>query len=164
MTTIGSESADNSSGEKTKDTKNESGEQMEFKDAWMFRPCEIYEDEYRECKCIQQRFHQYFIFGEKTDCTQWKTDMNNCLLWRKHKSAKAYEALVESERKRRYDRLRGHYQNDIWERRTHPPENWNAPLPQWAAERLENTYLEQRKQLLEEQNVRLSESSLCIIL
>ncbi|EGI70196.1 hypothetical protein G5I_00954 [Acromyrmex echinatior] len=51
------------------------------------------------------------------------------------------DALIKSEKQRRYNRLHAHYQNDVWEKRTKPPENWNTPLPEWMQKEFENSYL-----------------------
>lgn len=40
-------------------------------------------------------------------------------------------AVIESEKNRRNDRLRGHYSNTVWEKRDSPPEDWNKELPEW---------------------------------
>jgi len=50
----------------------------------------VYKDEYDDCTSIKARFHQYFIFGETLDCSQWKTDYHNCYQWQKNKSEEAY--------------------------------------------------------------------------
>ncbi|KAJ8966451.1 hypothetical protein NQ317_003197 [Molorchus minor] len=34
-----------------------------------------------------------------------------------------------------------HYQNDIWEKRKSPPEDWNKPLPEYLQKEYENSYL-----------------------
>lgn len=110
--------------------------------AWMIRPCEMYKEEHKECRSIRGRFHQYFVFGELLDCTQWKIDYDNCYLWNKYNNEKAYEDLVNSEKTRRFNRLKGHYSNNVWEKRTtRPPENWNAPLPDWIEEKNKYSYL-----------------------
>lgn len=49
--------------------------------------------------------------------------------------------LIESEKKRRFQRLQAHYSNDVWQKRDKPPENWNAPLPKWLDEKSQNSYL-----------------------
>ncbi|XP_076245456.1 uncharacterized protein LOC143185989, partial [Calliopsis andreniformis] len=108
---------------------------------WMLRPCEVYKEEYDDCKSIRARFHQYFIFGKTIDCMQWKTDYHNCYLWDKYKSKKALEALINSEKKRRLERLQAHCRNNVWEKRDAPPENWNAPLPKWLEDKYEHSYL-----------------------
>ena len=125
---------------KTTETGSEPEDQS-HKDNWMVRPCEIYKEEYDDCKSIRARFHQYFVFGKTIDCTQWKEDYENCYLWDKYKSNIAYEKLISSEKKHRMERLEGHYRNNVWQRRDKPPENWNAPLPEEIAKKYENTYL-----------------------
>lgn len=49
--------------------------------------------------------------------------------------------LVKSETNRRLTRLRAHYNNDVWEKRKEPPEDWNKPLPDYLQKEYENTYL-----------------------
>ena len=41
-----------------------------------------YEDEYYNCKSIRDRFQQYFVHGEVSDCTSWKRDFDNCLKYK----------------------------------------------------------------------------------
>ncbi|XP_029161594.1 UPF0545 protein C22orf39 homolog [Nylanderia fulva] len=122
------------------------------KDEWMVRPCMIYKAEYDDCTSIRARFHQYFVFGKTIDCSQWKTDYTNCYEWEKHKSEKAYKELIMSEKQRRIDRLHAHYQNDVWEKREKPPENWNAPLPEWMQKEFKNSYLHIRSEELKQGN------------
>lgn len=38
--------------------------------------------------------------------------------------------MIESEKERRNERLRGHYNNNVWEKRDTPPDDWNKPLPE----------------------------------
>jgi len=117
---------------------------------WMIRPCMVYKDEYDECCSVKARFHQYFIFGKSLDCNQWKTDYHNCYQWQKHKSEEAYDELIKSEKERRIQRLRSHLQNDVWEKREKPPENWNDPLPEWMQKEFENSYLHIRNKEMKE--------------
>lgn len=58
----------------------------------------------------------------------------------------AQNELIESEKRRRLERLLPHVQNDVWERRERPPEDWNAPLPEWMQKQFENTYLQIRSE------------------
>lgn len=51
------------------------------------------------------------------------------------------DKLIESEKNHRKERLLPHYQNDVWERRQKPPENWNVPLPEWMQEEFKNSFL-----------------------
>ncbi|XP_072761850.1 synaptic plasticity regulator PANTS [Anoplolepis gracilipes] len=139
-------------------------EKVNHEDRWMVRPCMIYKAEYDDCSSIRARFNQYFIFGETLDCSQWKADYVNCYEWEKNKSEKAYEQLIASEKQRRKERLRAHYENDVWEKRQRPPENWNAPLPEWMRKEFENSYLHIRNQEMK-QNKEISQlDSRCTIL
>ncbi|XP_003702554.1 synaptic plasticity regulator PANTS [Megachile rotundata] len=120
-----------------------------YKDQWMIRPCSFYKSEYNDCSCMQARFHQYFVYGEYLDCTQWKIDYDNCYAWEKYKSKEAYDELIKSEKQHRVERLQGHYNNDVWERREGRPENWNCPLPDWLQERAKTSYLTVAKEKLQ---------------
>ncbi|KYN04986.1 PREDICTED: UPF0545 protein C22orf39 homolog [Cyphomyrmex costatus] len=131
---------------------------------WMIRPCMMYKDEYDDCTSIKARFHQYFIFGKTVDCDQWKIDYRNCYQWEKHKSEEAYDSLIKSEKQRRHNRLHAHYQNDIWERREKPPENWNTSLPEWMQKEFENSYLHIRSKEMKEGIETSSLDTRCIIL
>lgn len=135
---------------------------------WMIRPCGMYKEEYNDCKCMKARFHQYYIFGEFLDCTQWKIDYDNCYLWQKYKNKEALDELIKSEKTRRMERLRNHYNNNVWERRDKPPENWDAPLPDWLQEKHKNSYLHHAKKKLERELENRQEydnnSSSCILM
>ncbi|XP_013194924.2 UPF0545 protein C22orf39 homolog [Amyelois transitella] len=112
-----------------------------LEDKWMIRECDLYKDEYKECTSFRGRFQQYFVFGETLDCNQWKKDYNNCCKWEDGKDLKAAEALINSERARRLERLKAHYRNNVWKKRDGPPPDWDKPLPEWLVKRDENTYL-----------------------
>ncbi|RZC34086.1 UPF0545 protein C22orf39 -like [Asbolus verrucosus] len=49
--------------------------------------------------------------------------------------------LIQSEKKRRRERLQGHYGNTVWSQRKTPPENWNTPLPEHIQKEYEASYL-----------------------
>ncbi|XP_066146253.1 synaptic plasticity regulator PANTS [Euwallacea fornicatus] len=112
------------------------------KDDWMIRDCLVYDEEYRDCTSIKARFNQLFIFGKTLDCSQWKQASLNCYKWVDNKDVKAANDLVESEKQRRKERLLANYRNDVWTKRTLPPENWNAPLPEYLQKEYENSYLD----------------------
>ena len=38
---------------------------------------------------MKAKFHQYFIHGEPTDCSQWKKDYENCMIFRLQKEKSA---------------------------------------------------------------------------
>ncbi|KAF4514022.1 UNVERIFIED_CONTAM: hypothetical protein B566_EDAN018673 [Ephemera danica] len=132
---------------------------------WMIRPCEMYQDEYKDCTSLKSRFHQYFIYGESSDCTQWKRDMDNCERWIANKNVKSRDELIKSEKIRQAKRLSGHVLNDVWEDREKPPSDWNKPLPDWMQKEHEATYLGIKANELKN-NVQKSpheDRSLCVI-
>ncbi|XP_028129903.1 UPF0545 protein C22orf39 homolog [Diabrotica virgifera virgifera] len=108
---------------------------------WMIRKCFIYDEEYSDCTSLKARFNQYFIFGKSIDCSQWKRDSINCYKWENDKDVNAANELVKSEKQKRKERLLPHYKNDVWTKRTSPPENWNCPLPDYITKEYENSYL-----------------------
>ncbi|GLH10445.1 SFRICE_000126 [Gryllus bimaculatus] len=130
---------------------------------WPIRPCEMYKEEYKDCTSFRARFHQYFIYGETLDCTQWKKDYDNCVRWTRDKNVKACKELSESEKKRFNDRMRAHYRNDVWEKRSEPPEDWNKPLPEWMQKNYQGTYLD-FKSVEFKKGAGTEERTLCIIL
>lgn len=73
------------------------------------------------------------------------------------------EAVINSEKERRLERLRAHYNNDTWKKRDSPPVDWKKPLPEWMQKRDENTYLAQK---LKEEAEGISEDnkSFCVII
>ncbi|XP_068629844.1 synaptic plasticity regulator PANTS isoform X2 [Battus philenor] len=137
---------------------------LEPEDKWLIRDCYVYKDEYKECTSFRGRFHQYFIFGEPQDCKQWKKDYDNCCKWEDKKDVKAAEAVIQSERSRRMERLRAHYRNDTWKKRDAPPADWDKPLPEWLAKRDENTYLTQKAKEIKEGNIEDAKDGFCSIM
>lgn len=111
----------------------------------------MYKDEYKECKSIRGRFNQYFVYGESLDCEQWRNDYNNCEKYSWLNDKEAAKLVIQSEMKRRAERLKAHYDNDIWIKRESPPDDWAKPLPAFMEERNKNTYLGLKSQELKEQ-------------
>ncbi|KAF2894098.1 hypothetical protein ILUMI_12073 [Ignelater luminosus] len=120
---------------------NNSDPSTDFPDEWMIRPSQTYLDEYKDCRSIAARLHQLFVYGETIDCSQWRRDYDNCRKWQDTKDMQAAKELVKSETNRRLTRLRAHYNNDVWEKRKEPPEDWNKPLPEYLQKEYENTFL-----------------------
>ena len=52
------------------------------------------------------------------------------------------EELIESEKQRVRTRLKAHYDNDTWEQREHPPEDWDNELPEDIIKNYEGSYLQ----------------------
>lgn len=132
-------------------------------DSWMVRPCVIYQDEYSDCTSFRGRFQQYFVHGVTEDCTPWKRDYENCLRWKENKNKKAFDEVVASENIRRAARLKPHYENSVWESRSQPPPDWNAPLPDWMEERNKGSYLSLRAQEMKEGKNPDERRSYCVI-
>ncbi|KAM8714397.1 hypothetical protein ACLKA7_014516 [Drosophila subpalustris] len=128
----------------------ESNTKAKLDDTWAIRPCHLYKDEYDDCSSFKARFHQYFIHGQDTDCSQWLTDFRNCERYEKSNGndTEAGAAVIKSEEQRRLIRLRAHLANDTWTKRKQPPEDWAKPLPEWLQKRNENTYLELKQKEL----------------
>ncbi|KAK9882642.1 hypothetical protein WA026_022511 [Henosepilachna vigintioctopunctata] len=135
---------------------------------WLIRESSIYKKEYEECTSIKGRLHQYFIFGDFVDCSQWKRDFNNACKWEESKDKKAVIELINSEKARRTKRLTAHFDNDVWEKRISPPEDFNAPLPDYISSKYENTYLDIKSKELKGQLPRSSDitftTTFCTIL
>ena len=112
------------------DTVISDGDFEHLADNWMIRPCEAYMDEFKECKSYKGRFQQYYIAGEYKDCSKWKEDMENCYKYRTERSLEAGIKVIKSEKERKAERLHHARNNDIWEYRTVPPEDWAKPLPE----------------------------------
>ncbi|XP_018318817.1 UPF0545 protein C22orf39 homolog isoform X2 [Agrilus planipennis] len=112
--------------------ENEKNNETNLDREWMIRDCDIYSDEYSDCTSIKARFHQYFVFGTTLDCSQWKRDCDNCWKWKE---------LIKSECNRHLERLRNHYANDVWEKRSSPPEDWEKPLPEHMIQEYEHSFL-----------------------
>ncbi|GIY97087.1 uncharacterized protein CEXT_30831 [Caerostris extrusa] len=120
------------------------------KDAWKVRPCEWYKEEYKDCKSLKAKFHQYFVYGSTVDCSQWNNDFNNCMHFRKKHDLDSLEKVVASENERKKARIETREQNDVWEYRSSPPENWNSPMPSWMVEDKKNSLLIKTQNMLDE--------------
>lgn len=111
----------------------------------------MYQDEYNDCTSFKARFHQYFVHGESSDCSQWLRDYKSC---RKYEDSKGFdvaagEAVVNSEARRREIRFQGHYGNTVWKKRLAPPPDWSKPLPEWMQRRDENSFLNYKQMELD---------------
>eukprot|EP00092_Neocalanus_flemingeri_P031521 GFUD01034232.1.p1 GENE.GFUD01034232.1~~GFUD01034232.1.p1 ORF type:complete len:176 (+),score=57.25 GFUD01034232.1:38-565(+) len=110
---------------------------------WMLRDCQSYYSELKSCESLKGRFYQFYIDGHQGDCTQWSDNHKDCKLWTNSADKEAASRIIDREKDRIKERLRGHYENDVWEKRSTPPpeEEWNKPLPQYMLDRQENSYL-----------------------
>lgn len=71
--------------------------------------------------------------------------------------------IIAHEEARRIKRLDPHYNNPVWENRTEPPPDWNAPLPAFLAEKQKNTYLAIKAQEMKE-GKQMSADTFCVIM
>uniref|UniRef100_T1JLU5 Synaptic plasticity regulator PANTS n=1 Tax=Strigamia maritima TaxID=126957 RepID=T1JLU5_STRMM len=133
--------------------------------AWLVRPCEVYSDEYSDCKSFKARFHQYFIHGETTDCSQWKKDHENCMDWRKNRNADSLKSVIQSEETRIRNRKLASLQNDVWQLRNEPPSDWNSPLPEYLIKNENTSFLVKKQKELDSKtsNEDTKETSFCTI-
>lgn len=120
----------------------------------------MYKDEYKDCKSWRGRFNQYFIFGEKLSCEQWMEDNNNCFKWQWMEDKEAAVRIIESELKRKANRIKSHLENDTWTKRDSPPADWNKPLPEFMIERNKGSYLENKCKQMEAEEEKIRQDSL----
>ncbi|XP_074604682.1 synaptic plasticity regulator PANTS [Brevipalpus obovatus] len=120
---------------------NRKGENVGNPEAWKVRPCEWYREEVKYCKKFTTKFHHKWL-GVPHDCSQWVEDLHNCFEFRKTGAKDALEKVIASENKRIEERLKASSANDVWERRTSPPPDWNKPMPDWWTEKVKDSHLQ----------------------
>lgn len=98
-------------------------------------------EEYRDCRSIKARFQQYFVHGDSLDCSSWEHDFEDCQRFEKG-DLKAAKNVIDSEAKRRKDRMAAHYGNNVWKKRNDPPSDWSKPLPDRLVKEYENSFLD----------------------
>lgn len=52
------------------------------------------------------------------------------------------DKVLEQERKQYFRRIKGSLDNDVWEKRTSPPEDWSQPVAEGWMEERTNTVLD----------------------
>ncbi len=87
------------------------------------------------------RFHQYYVDGQTEDCSPWQENHQDCELWLAGADREAAARVITRERDRLAARLRPHFANTVWEKRTEPPADWDKELPEYMRERQEGSYL-----------------------
>lgn len=95
------------------------------------------------------------MFGERKDCTPISDALHSCMFWLQRKDVQELvrkkiclininfvlfkqKNLISYEEDRLIRRKLSSENNDVWESRTQPPSDWNAPLPDWAKKRAES--------------------------
>lgn len=105
--------------------------------------CDYYDHEYRQCSSFSGRIDNYYrgISISREECARFRELFNDCANYERD-PVNNFQALLrlndyENELMRR--RLETTKANDVWERRTKPPSDWNSPLPDWCMEKLKST-------------------------
>ncbi|XP_029493931.1 synaptic plasticity regulator PANTS [Oncorhynchus nerka] len=96
----------------------------------MWRPprtCDDYWSEFRHCKSLWNRFHNYYAHGTSPSCGQWKEDYYSCREWVKNPGPETKESLQQSERNREAEQRKF---TPVWDLRRDPPRDWHMPLHQ----------------------------------
>jgi len=107
--------------------------------SWMIQNCDHYYAEWKACKSFKGKFYQYYMDGEMKDCKTLKDNYDDCRFVTARYDEEACKRLVDREKLRMEERLKTHKENDVWEPRTSPPEDWNKPLPPEIAKMAENS-------------------------
>lgn len=118
-------------------------------DGHLVRPCERYKELYKDCSSIAARIHQYYVFGDFTDCSQHKDNYNSCLKYRKTKNLQLLDPIIKWERDLIQKRLDVARSNPCWEMRDEPPTDFNGPLPEFTEMLHKNSRFRKLKKLLE---------------
>jgi hypothetical protein len=107
------------------------------------------------------------VNGDILDCSSWNNDLNDCINFEEKNDYRAGKRIIESENKRRKERMQGHYQNDTWNRRKSPPEDWNKPLPNYITKKYENSFLEMKSKEAKSEgspDIDLKEPTYCCVM
>ena len=117
--------------------------------SWILRECHVYKDEYTRCSSFRGKLQMYYVNGKITSCEDWKKSYDDCKLWQNNADVDAATRVIQREENRIAERLKGHYENDVWELRNkeeRPPPDWNKPLPEHLADAAEDSYLKAYKE------------------
>lgn len=105
------------------------------RDALLVRPCERYKELLKSCRSIKGRIHQYYVYGELFDCTPIDDNYKACLDYRRTKDSNVLVKIIEWEKDLITTRINAERQNATWQFRDTPPDDFNAPLPEFLAKR-----------------------------
>lgn len=111
------------------------GSQVSVDDFFLVRPCERYQELLKSCKSLRGRLHQYYVYGELFDCGENKKNFEDCLFYRKTKDPSALKGIIEWEKAMIDKRMKATLCNPVWEPREKPPEDFQAPLPEFIQKR-----------------------------
>ncbi|CAF2098545.1 unnamed protein product [Rotaria magnacalcarata] len=115
-----------------------SDRKQEISGEWLIRPCEEYNDELSYCRSWRGRLYQRYMLGQRKDCAPIAEALHNCMFWLQRQDVQELKKLIVYEEDRHIRRKLSSENNDVWQSRTRPPSDWNAPLPDWARRRAES--------------------------
>ncbi|CAF0840246.1 unnamed protein product [Adineta ricciae] len=124
---------------------NTSDVKGEIPGQWLIRPCEEYHEELSHCRGWLGRLQQRYMFGEKVDCAPIAEALHHCMFWLQRKDVDSLKKLISYEEDRLIHRKLSLENNDVWQKRSKPPSDWNAPLPDWAKKRAESVGKQQEQ-------------------
>lgn len=111
--------------------------------AFHLLPCDHYDHEYWQCSSFSGRIDRYYrgISISSDECKKFRELFDDCVKYEREPGG-SFDALLRLNNyendlmRKRADAARV---NDVWERRTKPPSDWNAPLPDWCQEKIVNS-------------------------
>jgi hypothetical protein len=89
------------------------------------------------------------VHGDSLDCSSWEHDFENCNKFEEKNDLKAAKKIIENEEGRRKTRMKAHWGNNVWKKRSAPPEDWSKPLPDHLNKQYENSFLEVKSKELQ---------------
>ncbi|XP_063313108.1 synaptic plasticity regulator PANTS [Pelobates fuscus] len=99
---------------------------MADRDTWRTpRDCSDYWIEWKHCRSLSNRFHNYYTHGIAPECQHWKIDYKSCKDWEATANNEAKEALRQSENSRLNEKQS---YLPVWRLRKKPPADWYLPL------------------------------------
>ncbi|KAM8961523.1 synaptic plasticity regulator PANTS [Pelodytes ibericus] len=99
---------------------------MAARDRWRPpRDCNDYWAEWKHCKSLRNRFHNYYTYGTPPMCEEWKTGYIACNEWQNTRSSEAKETLQQFEKSMMQEK---HKHSPVWTLRKKPPPDWHLPL------------------------------------
>lgn len=133
--------------------KNDNNENNVIKDnlfksnSFIDASCKYYAQDYKNCSKFKSRLNQLYENGVTTDCSIFENLLENCAQYAENYDKNAFEAIYNYEKNALIKRVEASKNNDVWEKRVQPPSDWNAKLPDWAQQRInESMWFKQYKE------------------
>ncbi|WAR03667.1 CV039-like protein [Mya arenaria] len=103
---------------------------MEFFKMYMnkFENCDYFKTEFETCKHWKSKINQKYLYGETLDCSHDEQMYDMCMDYQRTSDKNLEHQLAFQEYSRSLFRRQNARENDVWEYRTEPPEDWNLPI------------------------------------